>query len=468
MNKTTILVADNIGEYRKSLRGYLELENYQVEGAASVEETIEKLETVSLDLSLVDLRLTDDKNDYDISGLEVAKKAVEEGIPCIIITAFPSVEATRLALRSRGIEPPLAVDFVPKVDGPQAILEAIRRVPSLDHFVLLHISDLHFRSPGEKLPYDQGRSLRALKEDLKQLRVHQRTGRIQAIVVSGDISYKCQEQGFTEACAFLDELCRELRIPPEHVVLAPGNHDVNRSKAREEWESLPGDRRENDILFSKFEDYLNFTTHFYGEPAFTPRKLYKVFDFGRLAIVAFNSCYREGNPRHRCPTCDDEHYHGWLNAEQVSRARDELDNRCAGRETLRLAVCHHQTSPKRKPKRCNGDHLWNYDDRLKFELAEGRFRVLLHGHGHEAQLRQPPTPGAGMPYPFGSGTLLLATDRQRWENQYLILDLAPSGSRVIMRKYEPSRGNRLGDWTADNSIQIGGIVKLVDITLPSL
>jgi hypothetical protein len=37
---------------------------------------------------------------------------------------------------------------------------------------------------------------------------------------------------------------------------------------------------------------------------------------------------------------------------------------------------------------------------------------------------------------------------------------------VIMRKYEPSRGNRLGDWTADNSIQIDGIVKLVDITLP--
>jgi DNA-binding response OmpR family regulator len=124
-----LLLADNSADYRRSLHGYLELEGYQVEEAASVEEAKEKLGAVPLDLALVDLRLTDDEDDYDINGLEVARWASERDIPCIIITAFPSVEATRLALRSRGTEP-LALDFLPKASGPQAVLDAIEVVLS--------------------------------------------------------------------------------------------------------------------------------------------------------------------------------------------------------------------------------------------------------------------------------------------------------------------------------------------------
>jgi DNA-binding response OmpR family regulator len=133
MNKTKqrrLLLADNTSDYRRSLHSFLELEDYQVEEAASVEEAKEKLEAAPVDLALVDLRLTKDEDDYDISGLAVAKKATERGIPCIIITAFPSVEATRLALRSRGIEPPLALDFIPKASGPHAVLNAIEVVLS--------------------------------------------------------------------------------------------------------------------------------------------------------------------------------------------------------------------------------------------------------------------------------------------------------------------------------------------------
>jgi len=122
-----LLLVDNSSDYRRSLRGFLELEDYQVEEATSVGEAKERLETFPVDLVLVDLRLTNDEDRYDISGLEVAKKAGEKGVPCIVITAFPSVETTRLALRSRGAAP-LAVDFVPKVSGPQAVLDAIKAV----------------------------------------------------------------------------------------------------------------------------------------------------------------------------------------------------------------------------------------------------------------------------------------------------------------------------------------------------
>jgi len=120
----TVLLADDDHDYRESLRQLLELDDYVVEEAASVEEAWDKLETTTLDLALVDLRFSDHMNDRDFSGLKVAKSAAERGVPCIIVTAFPSVEAARLALRSRGADP-LAVDLVPKKDGPQAILDAI-------------------------------------------------------------------------------------------------------------------------------------------------------------------------------------------------------------------------------------------------------------------------------------------------------------------------------------------------------
>jgi CheY-like chemotaxis protein/predicted phosphodiesterase len=471
MSKPMILLADNNEDYSKSLRRLLEEEGYLAEEAASVEEAKQKLETIPLDLALLDLRLTNDEDEYDTSGLEVAKKATEAAIPCIIITAFPSVEATRLDLRSRSIEPPLAVDFIPKAGGPQAILQALKSAPFLGHSTLLHVSDLHFRSPGEDLPYDQERSLRALKEDLENLRMERKIGRITAMIISGDIVFKGQEGGFEAAWAFLNGLCTELKICPRDTVLVPGNHDINRAKAGEEWERLPTDRRQDDILLSKFEDYLNFTTYFYGEAAFTSERVYRVFDFGKVAIVAFNSCYREGNPLYKCRVCEDEHYHGWIDKEQVGQAIGELDDRFAGREVLRLGVCHHHALPKGRRRRgCGGDHLWNYDDFLRYALAEADIRILLHGHRHRARLLQPSTPGTRMPYTFGSGTLLLARGSRAWEkNQYLILDFGPhpGKSRVIMRRYEPSMGNRLGDWTADDSVRIGGILELPDVALPA-
>lgn len=125
-NPTHLVLADNIPQYRRSLRSFLELEDYTVEEAGSVQEAKAKMGIANIALVLADLRLTSDDDANDISGLDVAKYANERGIPCIIVTAFPSVEATRLALRSRGADPPLALDLIPKSNGPHAILDAIK------------------------------------------------------------------------------------------------------------------------------------------------------------------------------------------------------------------------------------------------------------------------------------------------------------------------------------------------------
>jgi two-component system response regulator RegX3 len=127
MSQITILLADDESDYRKSLRRLLELEDYEVLEAATLQEAKETIEGRPLDLVLADLRFTNHDDDKDFSGLMVAGWAAERNVPCMIVTAFPSVEAARLALRSQGADP-LAEDLIPKKDGPYAVLGAIQLV----------------------------------------------------------------------------------------------------------------------------------------------------------------------------------------------------------------------------------------------------------------------------------------------------------------------------------------------------
>jgi DNA-binding response OmpR family regulator len=75
----------------------------------------------------VDLRLTNDRDIYDISGYEVAKKAQEMSMPCVFVSAFTTISYQRIALRSRGMDP-IALDFIEKSEGPQAVLDALNIV----------------------------------------------------------------------------------------------------------------------------------------------------------------------------------------------------------------------------------------------------------------------------------------------------------------------------------------------------
>jgi len=123
-NRKRLLLADDDTEYRKSLRTYLDLEEYDLAEAGTPEEAIEILKSKDFDLVLADLRMRNQDDSNDWGGIEIAKFASTLGIPCIIVTAFPSVDVARYALRVRGGEP-FAQDLVPKPSGPQAVLDAI-------------------------------------------------------------------------------------------------------------------------------------------------------------------------------------------------------------------------------------------------------------------------------------------------------------------------------------------------------
>jgi CheY-like chemotaxis protein len=130
MKKAIILLADNDKEFLETRRESLEREGLKVVPALDPGEARNILEQGGIDLAILDLRLLNDDDEKDLSGLNLAKR-VAPSIPKIILTKFATVEAVREALGPQLEGLPPAVDFVAKQEGPQALLTAIRKVLKL-------------------------------------------------------------------------------------------------------------------------------------------------------------------------------------------------------------------------------------------------------------------------------------------------------------------------------------------------
>lgn len=121
-----ILFADNDQKFLQSRKEFLEQEGYQVVPAANETEARRILEQGTIDLAILDIRLREDKDNKDISGLTLAKET-DPAIPKIILTNYPTYEAVREALGVSMEGLPAAVGFVAKYEGPEALLRAVRK-----------------------------------------------------------------------------------------------------------------------------------------------------------------------------------------------------------------------------------------------------------------------------------------------------------------------------------------------------
>lgn len=122
--KTVILVADNNEEFRSTLAEFLERSNYKVWQAASPIEARQVLEEKRVDLAILDLRLEDDKDPNDRSGLDIAKQ-VAPTIPKIILTGFPDMETLREALSIVDQDLPPATRYIYKLEGMANVRQAV-------------------------------------------------------------------------------------------------------------------------------------------------------------------------------------------------------------------------------------------------------------------------------------------------------------------------------------------------------
>ena len=135
MTKGIILLADNLAEARHSRQALLERAEYTVLLAANPQEARDILTHTHVDLAILDLRLENDHDEQDVSGLTLAQSTAAS-VPKILLTQFPSLDSVRTALGRSATGGPAALAYVAKEEGPEALLSAVHRVLQQKVFVV--------------------------------------------------------------------------------------------------------------------------------------------------------------------------------------------------------------------------------------------------------------------------------------------------------------------------------------------
>lgn len=129
-SKPRILIVDNDASYRNTVQEALEEVGYEVVGATHVQEAIEQANERkhAFNLALVDVRLNDDDDPHDHSGLKLLHN-LPNNLPVVVLTAHEDARVVRAAYQSApGQQDPK--DYLFKGDGLDAIIQCVDKVSS--------------------------------------------------------------------------------------------------------------------------------------------------------------------------------------------------------------------------------------------------------------------------------------------------------------------------------------------------
>ena len=142
-----ILFVDNNKLFLDTRAEFLEDAGYRVLPAISLEEARRVMEADPVDLVILDVRMVDDDDKTDVSGILLAKEERYAPIPKIILTDFPDYATAREALGPVLDGMPPAVDYLAKAEGPEALVERVgkalaRFAPWNSHLVIRGVQGL--------------------------------------------------------------------------------------------------------------------------------------------------------------------------------------------------------------------------------------------------------------------------------------------------------------------------------------
>ena len=126
MTKKTVLLADNDPEFARTREEFLENEGFEVVLAGDPLDAELALREGGIGVAVLDIRLRDDNDPSDTSGLTLARR-VAPSTPKIMLTGFPTVDAARDALAPGADSAPVAVDFIAKEEGPEVLVSAVTK-----------------------------------------------------------------------------------------------------------------------------------------------------------------------------------------------------------------------------------------------------------------------------------------------------------------------------------------------------
>ncbi len=277
--------------------------------------------------------------------------------------------------------------------------------------LLLHLSDLHLgNTPNEDLvgdykveairEGDRVKRVNLLRSTLAALanRLRQDDERLDAVLVTGDVTTQGRADGFAALAALLGALGDRLP-PPDHIVVVPGNHDVawyTEPSSGDRYRSFVDNVRDAGYLTPLLDglDYDGDDVHAAAAPLLVGH------DF---VIAAVNSADASGVLEPLPPAAQDELDRlvgaGVIGAELESalrRVRTYDMSRVSGRQMsalgarldrvgpgrVRIAALHHQLVPVSQEEEAKPfESMINLGAFLAF-LGEAEIDLVAHGHKH--------------------------------------------------------------------------------------
>jgi DNA-binding response OmpR family regulator len=122
-----VLFMDNKPDFLEVQSKLLEQAGYQVLRAPTLEDAEKELKEKRIHLAILDIRMLDEDDEQDISGLVLAQTPEYRSVPKIVLTAYPSYEYVREALGPDEEGFPSAIHFLAKNEGPHALLQAVEQ-----------------------------------------------------------------------------------------------------------------------------------------------------------------------------------------------------------------------------------------------------------------------------------------------------------------------------------------------------
>lgn len=343
-----------------------------------------------LDLILVDIALSEDGSETGLDLVNIIRDKISVSIPIFIVSSNVSsyehvLEQLKSAQKIVGYSEPMDEVWTNQLGS---ILQG-RKVS------LLHLSDIHEGQffALQNLDVKAGSIIRNLCH---------RLGKIDFVVISGDISSVNAEADYRKAQKLLNSLKENLGLPASRFVFVPGNHDRN-------WDST------DPYTFSQFlhfvqdfyrEDglpsigcYPDLDLQDYSDPQSVFDKLFSiaVFPEQKSLVVGFNSVNPKDtrqNHDDRCKVLEKDSTCGLISggeisSEQIVNVQNELDDLYQRHPEMRgytkIAVFHHNVfEPPHIYEMDWRPTLINEGNVLAF-LTKCGFRFILHGHLHYAE-----------------------------------------------------------------------------------
>ena len=304
--------------------------------------------------------------------------------------------------------------------------------------LILHLSDVHLGSPSprqfdsndkfgldprtrETIVTHLQRTLRSLGHTLTE-----RGKKLDAVIVSGDLTNANQQDGYEQFTKLLDELGEQLPTS-ERVLVVPGNHDAD-------WDIQPGDP-------AKFKRFLDLVRGKYGSPLIsgldydettvrrhtgTRKAAAPILQLDDVTIVGFNSAdfcgVREDQTSTDWEAVLDDYLADDLASAYITkreaaantveeakmdlrrlrvqdmariepRQLDALRERFVGTSIahaadedphLRIAVLHHPIGPVTGQEEIKAFETMTNLESVRSFLFDTGFHLILHGHKHES------------------------------------------------------------------------------------